>query len=843
MKNANEATPLMRQYFEIKEKYSNFLLLFQVGDFYELFFEDAKLAASFLSITLTKRGNHKGEPIPLCGVPRHALDHYLVKLVKGGFNVAICDQLEPPTAGKVVKRGVTKVFTPGTLTDSKLLDEKSASYLFSFYPSGNSWGLVFGELLTAQLFATVVPHDAFKLLEAELTRFFPDEVLLPQQEGRPFLSYFKKLGYFSSVVEPQEEELLGAEDWLNANLEPDLKTINNFSALKSAISNFYSYMHRNQNESLRQFNKVHFYKPEDFLVLDSATQRNLELVKNLRDGSRKNTLLEVLDKANTSMGSRMIKKWVVRPLVKKEAIVQRQDAVEELIKDQLLFDKLKELFVQLSDLERVIGRISLKRAALLDYVALSTSLEVIPKIKNVLKIRSGLLEKIGSKVGEFTSLSQLLQASINTELAEDKIIKTGFNQRLDELRELVDKSSNKILELEQREQGKTGISSLKIRYNQVQGYYIEVTKPNIHLVPQDYVRTQTLTGKERYVTAELKQLQTDIDLARSSISKVEAEVFDEVKREVALFTGDLRRTANALAHLDALLGFAKVAFDNGYIRPEFTDSRDIVIEDGVHPVVQQTITERFIPNSTNLTDSESLWIITGPNMGGKSTYLRQVALECLMAQCGSFIPAKSAKLPILDRIFTRIGAGDNLAEGKSTFLVEMEETALICSSATERSLVILDEVGRGTSTFDGMAIAQAVIEYIFQSVKARCLFATHYHELTELKDRFNGISVYHAASKQTAEGVLLLHKIVKGVSDGSFGLEVARLANLPGAVTQRAGDILKQFASEHHLQIQPAKTLPKNEQSKIEKALLSIDLDNLTPKAAFDLIWSLRGQL
>lgn len=835
-------TPLMKQYFEIKDSYPNFLLFFQVGDFYELFFDDAKVAASFLGITLTKRGMHKGEPIPLCGVPRQTADHYLVKLVKGGFNVAICDQLEPPSAGKVVKRGVTRVLTPGTLTDPKLLDEKSASYLFSFYPSENSWGLIFGELLTAQLFATVVPHDAFKVLEAELARFFPDEILLPSNYSKHFLSYFKKLGYVSTLVDLKQGDSEGAEEWLSKNLESDLSTINNFSSLKSAISNFYSYMNRNQTESLPHFNKVHFYKPDDFLILDSSTQRNLELVKNLRDGSRKNTLLEVLDKANTSMGSRMIKKWLVRPLIKKEAIIQRQDAVENLVKDQVLLEKLREQFSELADLERIIGRISLNRAMLLDYVSLSESLTVLPRLKNILKLREGLLGNIGSKIGEFASLSSLLKLSINTDFTQDKTIKDGFNEQLDKLRGLVNQASNKILDLEKREQARTGIASLKIRYNQVQGYYIEVTKPNMHLVPQDYMRMQTLSGKERYMTSELKQLQIDIETARNSINKVESEVFDSVKKEVYVFVSDLRRTSNSLAHLDALLGFAKVAFDNGYVRPELTDNRDILIEDGVHPVVQQTIGEKFIPNSTNLTDAESLWIITGPNMGGKSTYLRQVALLCLMAQCGSFIPAKAAKLPILDRIFTRIGAGDNLAEGKSTFLVEMEETALICNLATEKSLVILDEVGRGTSTFDGMAIAQSVIEYIYSHVKARCLFATHYHELTELKDKLSNISVYHAASKRTQDGVLLLHKIVKGVSDGSFGLEVAKLANLPEEVVFRAAQILEGFSKQQHITIKPAEKVVK-EKSKIEQALLSKDLNNLTPKEAFDFLWNLKSQL
>ena len=794
----------MKQYFEIKDQYSDFLLLFQVGDFYELFFEDAKKAANFLGITLTKRGKHQGVDIPLCGVPRHALDHYLVKLVKGGFHVAICDQLEEAVAGKVVRRGVTKVLTPGTLTDSKLLDEKSASYLFSFFPTQQNWGLVFGELLTAQLFATVVPQNGFRFLEAELSRFFPDEILLPTEIESPFSSYFKKMGYLSSFVNFQQNEIINAEKWLNQNLKNDFKTLNNYGSLKSALFNFYSYMQKNQVESLNHFNKIYFYRPEDFLVLDSSTQKNLELVKNLNDGSRKNTLLEVLDKAQTSMGSRMIKKWIVRPLVKKEAIESRQDAVETLVKDAVFNEKLRELFSKLSDLERIIGRISLKRAPLIDYVALAKSLEIIPKIKAVLKDRPGILGAISEKIGNFENLFSLLKASINDDLAEDKIIKTGFDKNLDELRVLVNESNQNIVQMEIAEQEKTGINSLKIRFNNVHGYYIEVTKANLESVPQSYIRTQTLVGKERYTTTELRQLQSDIEVARNNISKVEEEVFERVKKQVAGYLGDLRRSANALAHTDALLGFSKVAFDSGYVRPTFTRGRDIIIKDGCHPVVQQNIGEKFIPNSTNLTEQESLWIITGPNMGGKSTYLRQNALLCLMAQCGSFVPAKEAELPLLDRIFTRIGAGDNLAEGKSTFLVEMEETATICTLATNKSLVILDEVGRGTSTFDGMAIAQAVIEFIYKEIGARCLFATHYHELTDLHNKFSGIANYYASSKKVGDRVLLLHKIIKGVSDGSFGIEVAKLAQLPNQITERASEILAEYSQQHKPLFVPA---------------------------------------
>lgn len=861
MSKSDNLTPLMRQYFEIKEQYSDYLLLFQVGDFYELFFEDAKKASSFLGIALTKRGNINGEPIPLCGVPMHALDHYLIKLVRGGFKVAICNQLEEATPGKVVRRGITQVLTPGTLTDSRLLDDKSASYLLSFFPSKNGWGLLFGELLTAQLFATTIQPNAIKSLESELARFFPDEILIPDtKEGKYFGRYFKDLGFFSTEVqEIDNEDEQSARAWLNRQLHEQSDYFNEHEDLKLAVYNFYNYLHKNQEAALYQFRQVQFYKPDDFLILDAATQKNLELIKNNQDGTKSNTLFSLLDRATTSMGSRMIKKWIMRPLVKQEQIVQRQDAIEILIKDLTLREKLISLFYEISDLERTIGRIALNRAQLGDYLNLKSALTVLPELKKILrKIQKGLFAVIETKITDFSNLTKLLEDSLNDDLSRSYLIKPGFDKELDRIRELVDTANEKILKLEQKEQELTGITSLKIRYNQVQGYYIEVTKPNLDAVPKDrYIRHQTLSGKERFITQELKDLQVEIEYAHSQISTAEAAIFDRIKYEVSQHVGELRRVAHTLAHLDALIGFANIAYDNGYVRPMFNANRDIIIEDGRHPIVEVVSKNSFIPNDTNLTDDESLWIITGPNMGGKSTYLRQVALICIMAQCGSFIPAKSASLPILDRIFTRIGAGDNLAEGKSTFLVEMEETASICTQATENSLVILDEVGRGTSTFDGLAIAQAVVEYIYKNIKARCLFATHYHELTSLESKYPGICAYHAASKKTNDGILFLHKIAKGVANGSFGIEVAKLANLPKSVVQRAQEILVQlqdgkinnnsvssqlFSSAMQIQIQELES-ELEENKKIVSKFKNIDFNNLSPKQAFDLLWEIKEGL
>jgi len=875
-------TPLMKQYFDIKNKFQDSILLFQVGDFYEMFCDDAKKAAASLNITLTKRGNINGDPIPLCGIPVHALDNYLSKLIKSGYKVAICDQLEVAVPGKVVKRGVRQVLTPATLTDNKLLNEKSASYLFSFFPSGDNWGILFGELLTAQLFATLIPANAYKILESELVRFFPDEILIPNNKNAKQLeTYFKQLGYFTTISDLQAQENIEEQfqAWMQNQFNADsLKNITEFSALRSAILNFYAYLKTNQETSLEQFNKVNFYKTDDFLVLDSATQKNLELVKNNYDGTIVNTLFEHLDQACTAMGSRMIKKWVVRPLIKAELIVQRQDAVEALVKNIIVKDRLIELLTEVMDLERVVGRIALRRAQLNDYLALANAISKVPDIRKCLEVfkdikypnKLDFFNNIYAKLVDFSSLHNLLKSALNEDFSKSWLIKFGFDAHLDRYRELVENANKKILDIEQKEIQATKINSLKIRYNQVYGYYIEITKTNLHLVPGHYIRNQTLAGKERFLTAELQQLQVEIESAHKEITAIENAVFERVKDEVNNYITDLRRVANSLANLDAIISFAQLAYHNGYTRPRFSDNQSIIIEDGRHPIIETVIGNKFIANSTNLTNEESLWIITGPNMGGKSTYLRQVALICILAQCGSFVPTKSSQLPILDRIFTRIGAGDNLAEGKSTFLVEMEETAIICSQSTERSLVILDEVGRGTSTFDGLSIAQAVVEYIYKNIKARCLFATHYHELTNLQDQFPGIVSYYMASNKTENGIIFLHKLVRGIADGSYGIEVAKLAHLPDELILRAAEILNDLNNNNpsssmgsggHVAglrqndcvnndnnnmlkklnvrvLEVEKKLKKNE--KVLAKLLNINFDELSPKKAFDILWEIK---
>lgn len=865
MAQSSKLTPLMQQYFDIREKYDDALLLFQVGDFYELFFDDAKTVASFLGITLTKRGKCKGQEVPLCGFPVHALDHYVPKLVKGGFKVALCQQLEEATAGKMVQRGVTQVFTPGTLTSDNLLDAKKSSYLFSFFPTQEGWGLVFSELLTSQLHVTMIPAGQEKTLEAELYRFLPDEVILLAKRGMgKYHDFFKQRGFFASQFKTpfEQGQLDHVKSWCKRQFgEQAFDRLYKSSCLSSAVALWHMYLAKNQEGAVDQFKEINFYEPDEFLLLDAATQKNLEIVKNSSDGTSRNTLFRLVDRAMTAMGSRMISSWLLRPLIDGSEILKRQDAVQLFVENPQALEHVRSMLDQIGDMQRVVGRIALKKASLHDYLRLKHIVALVPDVANFLSVcQTELLQEISKTCVNYSTLHDFLDRACNDDENQKWMIKTKFDAKLDRLRDLVENSSQQILKLEQEEQQRTGISSLKIRQNNVHGFYIEVTKANVHLVPDDYQRQQTLVGRERYTMPALKQLQSEMMQAQFSIGSLEKELFEKVKAEVEPFVLALRQTAQAFAILDALAGMSSLAYESGYVRPLFNDQQDIEIVQGRHPVVAHHLQSGFIANDTQLTDEQSLWIITGPNMGGKSTYLRQVALICLLAQTGSFVPASQASLPILDRIFTRIGAGDNLAEGKSTFLVEMEETAQICLQATEKSLVILDEVGRGTSTFDGLAIAQAVVEYMHQAVKARCLFATHYHELTQLQEQYPGIASYYANSKKTEDGIVFLHKIIKGVADGSFGIEVAKLARLPKPLIARAQSVLhllQQHEKGHNAQLSflPAQSLQKDEgweekyehmQQQYKKLLAKIkqvDIDDLSPRQALDFVYNLQKDI
>jgi DNA mismatch repair protein MutS len=630
-------------------------------------------------------------------------------------------------------------------------------------------------------------------------------------------------------------------------------------ALEQALGTLYAYFKRNNEAALHEFNQLHFYEPDDYVILDAASQKNLELIKNNQDGTGANSLVSVLDRTTTAMGARMLKKWCVRPLVNLTMLEHRLDVVGYLKTNHQALTHLQLLLQSIGDIERVVGRIALSRARLDDFLHLKRALEVVPQLRLLTGDVPYFLQMIIQSVADFSALAEFLNGSLNDDFTKEWIIKGGFDQRLDRLRELVSNSHEAISRLEKAEQVATGINSLKIRYTNVYGYYIEITNANASAVPAHYKRQQTLVGRERYMCSELQELQQEIMTARNEIEGVEKELFAQVQRQIRPYVGALRKMSHALAQLDVLASFAECAYQRGYVRPTFHEGRDILIVEGKHPVVAANLGSQFIPNDTELTEQSSLWIITGPNMGGKSTYLRQTALLCVMAQCGSFVPSKSAQLPLLDAIFTRIGASDNVAEGKSTFLVEMEETAHICRYATEKSLVILDEVGRGTSTFDGLAIAQALIEYLHEKVKAHCLFATHYHELTALQDTMPGIVNYYVASKQTDNGIVFLHTIVPGIAQGSFGLSVAHLAGLPSEVLARAYEVMHTLTATshslvgHQTQEMPAMLLADSEKERLKvvlraaekrlELLNSIDFEHLSPKKAFDILWSIKESM
>ena len=847
----SKCTPLMEQYFGIKEQYPDALLFFQVGDFYELFFDDAKQASSFLALTLTKRGKNKGEDIPLCGVPVHAVSHYLTKLVRGGFKVVLCEQLSKPQPGTVVKRGVAQVYTPGTLIDEQLLDDKSASYLLTVAPTDDTWGILFSELLTAQLFATHIPIGAFKMLETELTRFSPDEIILPSSLAQDQLcSTLRSMGYpvsFSQAFDQGEVATAWVEQQFNATAKTKL---NQNTAINKSLHFLYWYLRKNQAASLPLFKSIHLYEPEDYLVLDAATQKNLELLTST-DGSRKHSLCAVLDRAVTSMGSRTIKKWLQRPLVQEDAIKQRQEVIKQLLAKPMVLMQLEEILHQIADLERIIGRIALEKATLRDYQALQQSLIVIPPLKKTLaeQIKAPLAHALQEKFADLASLHHLLATSINDDSTmPDALIKTGFNLELDSLRHLATNAQQEILNLEQQEISSSGIASLKIRFNNITGYYIEITNTHEAIIPSTYRHVQTLANRKRFTNEALITLERNINRAQQDTALLEQEVFVHVKQEVRGYLTQLRNVAQAVAYSDALVGLARTAYDQGYVQPSFNTQQIIDITGSRHPVVENELSGSFVKNNVRINDEARLIILTGPNMGGKSTYLRQVALTAIMAQMGSFVPATAATLPLFDRIFTRIGSGDNLAQGKSTFLVEMEETATICTQATKNSLVILDEVGRGTSTYDGMALAQAIIEYLVTKVGASCLFATHYHELTDLESSLPGIKNYHAECLEQGNLITFTHRIKIGAATQSFGIHVARLANIPSSIITRAQIILTGLTSHKppvaakQQQLFTAATCPSQhtQATKLAQIITKLDLNTSSPKEVFDLVWQLQ---
>ena len=882
-------TPLMQQYHAIKARYPHALLLFRLGDFYELFYEDAIIAARELQITLTSRNREKGQPIPMCGVPYHAAEGYIARLIRAGFKIAICDQMEQPGPGKkLVRRDVVRIITPGTATDGALLDARENNFLASVakHASGSPIGLAFVDLSTGEFQATEFSGaDADDALRDQLQLLHPRETLLPRPQQLFDGAPLEGVGGVESHLEDWIFQREYAQRILREQFDVAELTGFGFDDRPQALSAagaIVHYLRENaargddaaNGDALRHLDRVRYYELRNSLVLDPVSVRNLELLAPifLEESTRSpgpTTLIAALDVTVTGMGARLLRSWLLRPLIDPEAIEARLAAVTHLVQQTVVRGEIRKELKGILDLERLTGRITLGLAAPRELVALRKSLTQLPVLKNFLTPPpaggSELLRHLHEEIDELADVRERLERAIADEppaLATDPgMIRSGYNPELDELRDLSQRSKQIIAAMEERERKRSGIGSLKIRYNQIFGYYIEISKPNLHLAPADYERKQTLVNAERFTSTELREYERKILAADERILEIERQLFIDVRSSVASQAARLRRTAAAVAQLDVLTSFAKLAADRGYSRPELSSAGELLIIAGRHPVIEELLRqkgERFVPNDLCFEPGrQQLLLITGPNMGGKSTYLRQSALIVLMAQIGSFVPARQAKLPITDRIFTRIGASDNLARGRSTFLVEMSEVAAILNHATPASLVLLDEVGRGTATFDGLSIAWAVVEHLQKHIRARTLFATHYHELTELADLLPAVKNVHVSAKETPSEIIFLRRVEPGSADKSYGIEVARLAGLPHSVIKRAREVLKRHEqSEHELSetLSPvgSGTAHKNGNQEVlftaldhqvlEK-LRGADLDQLKPLDALNLLAELKKQI
>jgi len=879
------STPLMRQYAAVKKEHPTALLFFRLGDFYELFFDDAVVASKELQITLTSRNKEKGIAIPMCGVPYHAAEGYIGKLIRRGFKVAICEQMEDPRlAKKLVRREVTRVVTPGTAADSSLGSEEN-NFLAALAQVGDCVGFAALDLSTGEFRATEFSGDnAMRRVQEELEQLRPKELLFGSAAPLFEKTGAKPLG-FAVAGQSRRLSLQGPaltetplEDWI---FSPDhaLPLLENHfgvlslegfglagrTAAASAAGAILYYVRSTQRGSLDHVDRIGWYERQNCLVLDAVTVRNLELIEPLFAGTDAGvTLFRSIDAAVTPMGKRLLRAWLLRPSLDLDEINARLDAVEAGAKGIIAREELRRALDGVLDLERLLSRVTLETANPRDVLALAASLRKIPAIKQaVARLTAARMQVLHAALDELSDLRERIEQTIVPEpplsFADGGVIAAGVDRDLDELRELSRNSKAVLAQIEQRERGRTGISSLKVKFNSVFGYYIEVSKANLHLVPQDYDRKQTLVGAERFTTPELKEYEAKILDAQEKIVEIERRLFTELRTAIAAEAKRIRQTALALAEVDVLGSLAHLAALRNYCRPQFVDGAgEIEIIEGRHPVIEQQElaggSERFVPNDLYLNNTtHNILLLTGPNMGGKSTYLRQTALIVILAQMGSFVPARSAKLSIVDRVFTRIGASDNLARGRSTFMVEMTETAAILHTATARSFILLDEVGRGTATYDGLAIAWAAVEYLHARVRAKTLFATHYFELTELAEQLDGVKNYHVSVKETGGGIVFLRKVEPGAADRSYGIEVAKLAGLPNEVVERAREVLVQheFAEQQATaHLSPGASPPAAQltiftplsQPVLEK-LRDVDLNRLTPLEALNLLAELKKEI
>ncbi len=891
-------TPMFRQYLEIKKQYPGTLLFFRLGDFYELFNDDAVTGSRELEITLTARQKDSANPIPMCGVPHHAAANYIARLVKKGYRVAICEQTE--IAGKdvkLVKREVVRVITPGTAIDPQLLEAKESIYLAAVSGSGETFGLAFLELSTGEFFTTQFSgRNSWANACTDIESFAPRELLFPESLRKLVESTFGNfrnpaLSDASNVISISSPNavkfstvLTALDDWLfqvedcETVLKNQLKVceltaygLEDKTESIRAAGAVLRYALETQKASAEHISEINILEANDFMVLDSVTLRNLEIVES-KGESHKKTLFSVIDETVTGMGARLLRAWVLRPSVKKGEIQTRLSAVSELT-DSMLRDKIRFLLKEVADLERLVGRLNLGTATPRDLIALNRSLSQTPTINSTLSdAQSLLIQVLSENIFELPAIRELIARSIADEpplnFNDGGIIRDGFNDELDELRNISNSAKQIIASFEEQERQRTGILNLKVRFNNVFGYFIEISKGNISRVPEDYERRQTLTNAERYTTPQLKEWEEKVLGAEERMLALETEIFQQIRAKVREETQKLQSTARALATLDALASLAQTAVRRNYVCPTLHDGDEIEIKNGRHPIVEAFLHDDFIPNDLYLNNStDRLLIITGPNMGGKSTILRQLALIQILAQIGSFVPAISARLPIIDRVWTRVGASDDLSSGRSTFMVEMTETAAILHNASPRSLILLDEIGRGTSTFDGLSIAWAVAEYLHNSPEhsAKTLFATHYHELTELAENLPGAKNYQVLATERDGDVVFLHKLQKGKASKSYGIAVAKLAGLPVKVIERAKNVLTKlekyelavFSENKAEQNGVEKAIDRAKQNKLASqfSLFAIsnenvideirefDLDKFTPEEALSFLSALKKKI
>jgi len=864
-------TPMMQQYLDIKEQYKDCILFFRLGDFYEMFFKDAEIASKELEITLTGKDCGLPERAPMCGVPYHAADSYISKLINKGYKVAICEQLEDPALAKgIVKRDVIRIVTPGTVIDSSMLDEKKNNYLVSVYKYKYYFSLAIVDITTGEFLATQINWgNTIGKLTDELAKFSPSEIIVNSeffQDETLLTNIRKRFNFYISAFDDSYFEYGFAASKIKDKFG-DCEILNmEYNLSVNAVGALLEYLEQTQKVNLDHIQSLNAYKIEEFMILDASTRRNLELTETMREKSRRGTLLWVLDKTVTSMGGRLLRKWIEQPLINIADINERLDAVDELKQKFMLRMELRELLKRVYDIERLMGKIILGNVNCRDLVALKNSIGQVPHIKNILKdCTMPLNVKIFERMDTLEDVYELIDSSIIDDppitIKEGGIIKPGYNPEVDRLRKATTEGKDWVVALESSEREKTGIKNLKVGFNKVFGYYIEVTKSNLSLVPDNYIRKQTLANCERYITQELKEMEDSILGAESKIVDLEYQIFLEIKGKIAQEVARIKSTAEGIAEADALCSLAEVADSENYCRPVVDADEEIDIRDGRHPVVEKMLGQvSFVPNDTFLDMKDNrLAVITGPNMAGKSTYMRQTALIVLMAQIGSFVPAGSAKIGITDRIFTRVGASDDLAAGQSTFMVEMSEVSNILANATPRSLLILDEIGRGTSTFDGLSIAWAVIEYICDKNKIGCrtLFATHYHELTELEGKLTGIKNYCISVKEKGEDIIFLRKIIRGGADGSYGIQVARLAGLPQEIIDRAKEILNELEDsdiskkekklkkmkvplEGQIDLFAVLGSESKQENEVLEEIKNIDITTLTPLDALNILYKLQ---